>query len=143
GPLGAILAVPTLAVVRVFAEFLWLRLQVPQAQAQDTVLVDLGGEDDDDDGIPDAPQDGDDDGDITIEARDDAEVTIEAGNREIAVQAEDNATVRTRRSPDDGSAPNGMPALAPAPTYAALRRRPTVRRRAVPRRHVSRSRVNA
>jgi len=45
GPLGAILAVPTLAVLRVMSEFLWVRMQV--RQPQDTVLVALGGENDD------------------------------------------------------------------------------------------------
>jgi predicted PurR-regulated permease PerM len=44
GFLGAVLAVPTLAVLRVFAEFLWVRLRI--RQPQDTVLVALGGEDD-------------------------------------------------------------------------------------------------
>jgi len=45
GPLGAILAVPTLAIVRVLSEFLWVRMQV--RQPHDTVLVALGGENDD------------------------------------------------------------------------------------------------
>lgn len=45
GFLGAVLAVPTLAVLRVFAEFLWVRLRI--RQPQDTVLVALGGENDD------------------------------------------------------------------------------------------------
>lgn len=45
GFLGAILAVPTLAVLRVFAEFLWVRMRI--RQPQDTVLVALGGENDD------------------------------------------------------------------------------------------------
>jgi predicted PurR-regulated permease PerM len=46
GPLGAILAVPTLAVVRVLVEFLWDRLQI--RQPRETVLVALGGTDDED-----------------------------------------------------------------------------------------------
>ncbi|MBA3275956.1 MAG: AI-2E family transporter, partial [Chloroflexia bacterium] len=100
GPIGAILAVPTLAVVRVFTEFLWLRLRVPEAQGQDTVLVALGGEDYDHDGVPDVLDGEDDrDGAINIQARDNAEVNIEAGDREITVDAEDNATVRARRTP--------------------------------------------
>ncbi len=45
GFLGAVLAVPTLAVLRVFAEFLWVRMRI--RQPQDTVLVALGGENDD------------------------------------------------------------------------------------------------
>ena len=44
GFLGAVLAVPTLAVLRVFAEFFWVRMRI--RQPQDTVLVALGGEDD-------------------------------------------------------------------------------------------------
>jgi len=140
GPLGAILAVPTLAVVRVFAEFLWLRLQVPQAQGQDTVLVALGGEDDDHDGVPDALQEGDRDGDINIEARDDAEVHIDAGDRDVTVRAEDNATVRATRDPDDAPATTGTSAAGLRLDYADFRRRPTVKRRAVPRKHGSRPR---
>lgn len=45
GPLGAVLAVPALAVLRVLSEFLWVRMQV--RQPQDTVLVALGGDNDD------------------------------------------------------------------------------------------------
>lgn len=48
GAFGAILAVPTVAVVRVVGEFLWVRLQVPEEHAEDTVLVALGGDDDGD-----------------------------------------------------------------------------------------------
>ncbi|MDQ3654408.1 MAG: AI-2E family transporter [Chloroflexota bacterium] len=143
GPLGAILAVPTLAVVRVFAEFLWLRLQVPEAQGQDTVLVALGGEDDDHDGLPDALEEGDGDGDINIEARDDAEVHIDAGNRDITVRAEDQATVRTRGTADEAHLPNGKPIPDAPPAYSSFRPRPTVKRRAVPRKHHSRPRMLA
>ncbi len=141
GPLGAILAVPTLAVVRVFTEFLWLRLQVPEAQGQDTVLVALGGEDDNHDGIPDVLQ-GEDDRDpgINIQARDNAEVNIEAGDREITVDAEDNATVRARRAPGAAALPDGR---AGTPTYAGFRKRPTVKRRGIPRKHHSRPRTLA
>jgi len=140
GPLGAILAVPTLAVVRVLAEFMWLRLQVPEAQGQDTVLVALGGEDDDHDGVPDALQDDNDDGDITIEAHDDAEVNIDAGNRDITVQAEDNARVTTTGDEEIGRTSRDP---ASATTFAGYRRRPTVKRRTVPRKHVLRSRTLA
>jgi len=131
GWLGAILAVPTLAVVRVFAEFLWVRLQVPEAQVQDTVLVALGGEDDDHEGSAEALEAGERDRDpgITIEARDDAQVTIDPSDREISIHAQDNASVTA--GPDrDG-----------AVGYASFRRRPTVRRRAVPRKHHSRPRT--
>ncbi len=137
GPLGAILAVPTLAVVRVLAEFMWLRLQVPEAQAQDTVLVALGGEDDDHDSLADGLED-DGDGDITIEARDDAQVTIEAGHRDISVQAEDNARVTTTGDEDTGR--TSLESAAPA-TFAGYRPRPTIKRRAAPRRHRFRPRT--
>lgn len=140
GPLGAILAVPTLAVARVFAEFLWVRLQVPQAESQDTVLVALGGEDDDHDGIADALEETGGDGDITIEARDDARVNIEAGTRDISVQAEDNARVTTSDGDDIRQA---LPESEPPATFAAYRRRPTVRRRAVPHKHRFRPRTLA
>ncbi len=136
GPLGAILAVPTLAVVRVLTEFLWERLQVPQAESQDTVLVALGGEDDDHDGVPDEAER--EDGDITIEARDDAEVHIDAGNRDISVQAEDNATVRTR---DGDETREDTRDRAESPAYAGFRKRPTVKRRAVARKHTFRPRT--
>ena len=42
GALGAIIAVPTLAVVRVLAEFFWVRLRV--RGAHDTLLAAIGGE---------------------------------------------------------------------------------------------------
>lgn len=45
GPMGAVLAIPTLAVLRVMFEFLWVRMRV--RQPEDTVLVALGGENDD------------------------------------------------------------------------------------------------
>lgn len=45
GPLGAILAVPTLAVIRVLFEFFWDRLRI-RGESQETVLVALGGDDD-------------------------------------------------------------------------------------------------
>lgn len=142
GPLGAILAVPTLAVVRVLAEFFWVRLQVPQAEAQDTVLVALGGEDDDHDGIADALQEGEGASDITIEAHDDAEVNIDAGDRDIAVHAEDNARVHTINGREDAVHGTESPALTPA-TWSSYRPRPTVRRRAVPRKHRIRARTLA
>ncbi len=47
GPFGAILAVPTLAVLRVLFKFLWDRLQM--RQPGETVLVALGGTDDGED----------------------------------------------------------------------------------------------
>lgn len=143
GPLGAILAVPALAVIRVLTEFMWLRLQVPEAQGQDTVLVALGGEDDDHDGVPDALEDGEDDGAINIEARDDAEVHIDAGNRDISVDAGDNATVTTTRSSEDAPAPSGTPVSAAPSAFSNFRPRPTVKRRAVPRKHSSRPRTLA
>lgn len=135
GPLGAILAVPTLAVVRVLTEFLWERLQVPQAESQDTVLVALGGEDDDGE-----PDDEEGEGGITIEAYDDAEVNIDVGNRDISVQAEDNATVRTRDTSDETESPPGVGAPG---AFAGFRKRPTVKRRAIARKHAFRTRSQA
>lgn len=44
GAFGAIIAVPTLAVVRVLAEFFWVRLRVRGAQ-RETLLAAIGGED--------------------------------------------------------------------------------------------------
>lgn len=107
GPLGAILAVPTLAIVRVLVEFLWIRLQVPESQATDTVLVALGGDDD---------EDGEED--ITVVEQGDAA-------RDVSVsRADDGAiTIRVDRDP-----------LQPAVT-TGFRRRPSVKRRSAPRRH--------
>lgn len=109
GPLGAILAVPTLAIVRVLVEFLWVRLQVPESQATDTVLVALGGDDD---------EDGEED--ITV---------VEQGDtpRDVSVSRDDDGaiTIRVDRDP-----------LHPVVT-TGFRRRPSVKRRAAPRRHRS------
>ena len=90
GALGAILAVPTLAVVRVLVEFLWVRLQVPDSQATDTVLVALGGDDDDDDIAITTSGDRDaidihtePDGDVTVtvDRHPDAPATVATGFR--------------------------------------------------------------
>lgn len=144
GPLGAILAVPMLAVIRVFAEFLWVRLQVPQAQGHDTVLVALGGEDDDHDDVPDVLEEGDGhDPAITIEARDEAEVIIDPGDRDITVRAADSATVSATGTANGAASPNGVPAAGAPPAYSSFRPRPTVKRRAVPRKHHARPRTLA
>jgi predicted PurR-regulated permease PerM len=107
GPLGAILAVPSLAIVRVLAEFLWVRLQVPESQATDTVLVALGG-DDDDDGEEDITivESGDDDRDVSVSRASDGDITI--------------------RVDDDDDAQK---------VTTGFRRRPSVKRRTAPRRH--------
>lgn len=109
GALGAILAVPTLAVVRVLVEFLWVRLQVPEDLATDTVLVALGGDDGDeiaisipDDGTPDA---------IAVETEPDGDVVLSID-----------------RHPHEATS-------SPAAVTTAFRRRPSVKHRTVPRRH--------
>ena len=88
GALGAILAIPTLAIVRVLLDFLWTRLQV--RQAHDTVLVALGG--DDDGGT--LPGEEAMRMDANVRAEDGAEVTINATDgAEIDVRVDDDATV--------------------------------------------------
>lgn len=112
GPLGAILAVPTLAVVRVLVEFLWVRLQVPESLSTDTVLVALGGDDGEEIAISSTPSDGFPDS-IDIQRQPDGDVLV-------AVD----------RHPDR---------VTPAPPAVAttFRRRPSVKRRTAPRRHRS------
>ncbi len=108
GPLGAILAVPTLAVVRVLVEFLWVRLQVPDSQATDTVLVALGGDDGEDEIAITTADDGDPDA-IEIRTGDKGEITVTVD-----------------RHPDSADA-----------VTTSFRRRPSVKRRTAPRRHRS------
>lgn len=105
GALGAILAVPTLAVVRVLVEFLWVRLQVPEAQVTDTVLVALGGLDDD----------STEQVSITSSSR--------SGDLTVNTESDGDVTVHFDRNPE---------AVTTAP--AIYRPRPTVKRRAVTRR---------
>jgi predicted PurR-regulated permease PerM len=125
GPLGAILAVPTLAVVRVLVEFLWVRLQVPESQVQDTVLVALGGDnDEDDDGIPD---DVEEDADITVNASDNATVNIDAA---------DDADIRVARDGDTHQQPA-------TPPLTAFRPKPVVKQRRKPLTHRRQSRQQA
>jgi predicted PurR-regulated permease PerM len=112
GPLGAILAVPTLAVFRVLLEFLWVRLQVPVAEMSDTVLVALGGDDDETDV------------EITT-SEDDADPQNEPPHISVEPEADGDVRVEIDRSPDEGN----------APAYAAYRPRPTVKRRHVQRKH--------
>ena len=126
GALGAILAVPTLAVLRVLGEFLWLRLQV--RQAQDTVLVALGGEDD-------GREEWDDDQAVNIRAGDDADITIDA-DEETDIEI-------NREEPPDRAAGEAPPtdagAASPVAAPSGFRRTPTVQRRRVARRHAVRS----
>jgi hypothetical protein len=100
GPLGAILAVPALAVIRVLFEFLWDRLQV--RQPQETVLTALGGTDDGDE--------------IT------AQVSGRAGN-EIEVRVEQKT-----RPPDQNEITVNIATNRRAPV-TRHRRRPRIRRR--------------
>jgi predicted PurR-regulated permease PerM len=138
GPLGAILAVPTLAVIRVLAEFLWVRLQVPQEQAMDTVLVALGGDDDD------TPGANDDDGEMTVRAQGDSRVNITADDDiDIDIHARDHASVTTTNRNDAARAPNGIPRQHDTPPLSGFRPRPTVKRRRVSRKHTARYRTTA
>jgi len=130
GALGAILAVPTLAVLRVIGEFLWIRLRVPQAQ--DTVLVALGGEDDDVETLEEAEatfgRDRDDRVTVTTE---DSTISISSDDVErVTVEEDDGVHVR---EPDAGDSSDPSPAL--------YRRRPTVKRRRVVRKHASPART--
>jgi hypothetical protein len=115
GFLGAVMAVPVLAVCRVLLEFLWVRLQV--RHATDTVFVALGGEDDE------------------ITTLEEAEATFgsvrrEDENESVAVETDD-ATItiaaddlnRVTIHDDDGI------------RVADLRPKPQVRPRTAPRRH--------
>lgn len=119
GFLGAVMAVPVLAVVRVLAEFLWVRLQI--RQAQDTVLVALGGEDDDAETLEEAEatfgqsNNHDDEDEVTVETDDDTTVTIRSDEIERVTVRDDDEGVR----------------------IADLRPRPTVRPRRAPRRHAA------
>jgi predicted PurR-regulated permease PerM len=119
GFLGAVLAVPTLAVVRVLTEFLWDRLRV--RHAHDTVLVALGGEDDgaeawteEDEALATATTAGEDGSDVDIRTGDDED-------DETSVHAE------SRKPVPDGH--------VETPVAAGYRAKPTVRRRAIRRTH--------
>jgi predicted PurR-regulated permease PerM len=119
GFLGAVMAVPVLAVVRVLAEFLWVRLQI--RQPQDTVFVALGGEDDDAETLEEAEatfgqanNHDDEDDEVTIETDDDTTVTVRSDEIErVTVRDDDQVRV------------------------ADFRPRPTVRPRRAPRRHAA------
>lgn len=115
GALGAILAVPTLAVFRVLLEFLWVRLQVPDTEKSDTVLVALGG---------------DDDAGTEVElATGHGAGERQIGPPDITVNASSTGDVRV----EIDRTPPGAGEHAPA--YAAYRPRPTVKRRRVQRKH--------
>jgi predicted PurR-regulated permease PerM len=139
GVFGAIVAVPTLAVIRVCGEFLWTRLQV--RHGEDTVLVALGGDDDDVEG---GEENVDVDGDITIRAGDDADISVTAdADTEVSIHAEDNATITTRPRIDAETAPNGIETAREESPISAFRPRPTVKRRRVARKHHVRARTLA
>ncbi|MBA2775587.1 MAG: AI-2E family transporter [Chloroflexia bacterium] len=142
GLFGAIVAVPTLAVVRVFGEFLWLRLQV--RHGEDTVLAALGGDDDDDeDHERERRQDGELDGDINIRAEDSSQINIAVDNdSDVRVRAQDRATVTTTSRDGDRFHPDREPDSA-SPPVSNVRPKPTVKRRRAPRKHTSRSRTVA
>ncbi len=108
GPLGAILAVPTLAVLRVLVEFLWDRLQI--RQPQETVLVALGGTDDEDEVTTQI--EGGDRGQVEVRVEQSRTPPLEAASR-LTDQTEITVHVATNRR-------------APITRH---RRRPRIRRR--------------
>ena len=132
GPLGAILAVPTLAVVRVLAEFLWERLRVPDAR--DTVLVALGGNDD-------GAEDWNEDDALQILERDrDDEVNVSTGdNTDISIDAQDGADITITAGPGSQvsdqrtTSSNGRASSEPTPVGIGFRRRPTTHKRRLTR----------
>lgn len=79
GPLGAVMAVPTLAVIRVLAEFFWVRLRVDDDK-QETLLVAMSGTeldmDVDEDAEVDVEIDADPDGDHDHETGDDERINV-------------------------------------------------------------------
>jgi predicted PurR-regulated permease PerM len=131
GALGAILAVPTLAVLRVLGEFLWLRLQV--RQVQDTVLVALGGEDDDIETLEEA--------EATFGNHRDDRVTVTTEDSTISITSDE--VERVTVEDDDGVRVTNLPDRDDAPGYALYRRRPTIRPRRVTRKHLSRPKTLA
>ncbi len=115
GFLGAVMAVPVLAVCRVLLEFLWVRLQV--RHAHDTVFVALGGEDDEITTLEEAEATF---GSVRREGEDDT-VTVETDDATITIAADDVERVTVRD--EDGV------------RVADLRPKPRVHPRTVPRRH--------
>jgi hypothetical protein len=96
----------------VLLEFLWVRLQVPETEMSDTVLVALGGDDDETDI------------EITTSG-DDVDPQDEPPDSSMETEADGDVRVEIDRSADEGN----------APAYAAYRPRPTVKRRHVQRKH--------
>lgn len=108
GLLGAILAVPTLAVVRVLLEFLWVRLQVPGAQGTDTVLVALAAHDDD----------------LTEEVS----ITTPEGSGDLTVDTDSDGDVNIHLDLHSESPPTAPATYRPRPT---VKRKVVIRRRRV------------
>ncbi len=85
GPLGAIMAVPALAVVRVLAEFFWVRLRIDDDE-QETLLVAMSGNE----------------LDVDVEDEEgtaDVEIDVDS-DRETA--GEDQIKVGVKKTPEDG-----------------------------------------
>jgi prepilin signal peptidase PulO-like enzyme (type II secretory pathway) len=140
GFLGAVLAVPTLAVVRVLTEFLWERLRV--RHPHDTVLVALGGEDDgaeewteEDEALATTSTAGEDGSRVDIRTGYDTDITIDADRgTEITIDKDDGG--------EDAETPvrhqtrqSGLGDRKEIPVAAGYRAKPTVRRRAIRRTH--------
>ena len=130
GPLGAIMAVPVLAVVRTLAEFLWVRLQI--RQPQDTVLVALGGDDDGADSLEEVLEHENEDVDVMITANDDSQVNINAApGSDIDVRVEDARVSSPDRSDADVATGYRRPPIArhrtrpPRRAHARAGRQPT------------------
>jgi predicted PurR-regulated permease PerM len=102
GPLGAILAVPMLAVIRVLAEFFWVRLRVDDEE-QETLLVAMSGSEMD---VID------DDLEVKVDLeRDDGPPTVTATVPEDQEPESGDATteVVVSRQDDEDSSTNGEP----------------------------------
>lgn len=102
GPLGAVMAVPTLAVIRVLAEFFWVRLRV-EGEQQETLLVAMSGTELDGDEEVDVEVGVDQDGDSIIENDERVNVKVTASDNgavdaEVAVDPEEHPNHTSKRS---------------------------------------------
>jgi len=87
GPLGAIMAVPTLAVIRVLAEFFWVRLRVDDDK-QETLLVAMSGNE------LDVDEDAEVDVDVEIDAAPD-------GGHDHETDGDERINVKVKKTPED------------------------------------------
>ena len=90
GPLGAVMAVPTLAVIRVLAEFFWVRLRV-EGEQQETLLVAMSG----------TELDGDEEVDVEVGVDQDGDSVVENDERvNVRVTTTDNGSADVEAHPD-------------------------------------------